>query len=107
MTVSCTAPLVPPASVTGGCGAASGQPTLTIPRGALCSAGISSAVSGQGPWTWSCSGTNGGGAVGCVAPLAGTGNVGSLPSMTSTPAAGEPPAPHAAPQVPVGVAHLI
>jgi len=96
MTVSCTAPLQPPAPITGVCGSANGVPTLTTPRSGLCSAGISSAVSGSGPWTWSCSGTNGGGAVGCVAPLAGT-DVGSLPSLSSTPAAGEAPSPQAAP----------
>jgi len=71
MTVSCTAPLMPPAPIEGACGAANGVTTLTAPKSALCSAGIASAVSGKGPWTWSCSGTNGGGAVSCVAPLAG------------------------------------
>jgi len=96
MTVSCTAPLQPPSPITGVCGGANGVPTLTIPRSGLCSAGISSSVSGKGPWTWSCSGTNGGGAVGCVAPLAGT-NVGSLPSLVTTPEAGEAPTPMAAP----------
>ncbi len=107
MTVSCTSPLQPPAPITGTCGNASGVPTLTPPRSSLCSAGISSAVSGQGPWTWSCSGTNGGGAVGCVAPLAGTGNVGSLPSLVSTPAAGEAPAPQAAPMASVRSGGLV
>lgn len=106
MTVSCTAPLQPPAPITGVCGTASGVPTLTMPRSALCSAGISSAVSGKGPWTWSCSGTNGGGAVGCVAPLAGT-EGGSLPSLSSTPAAGEAPVPQAAPMQPVTSKGLI
>jgi len=100
MTVSCTAPLQPPAPITGVCGSASGVPTLTMPRSGLCSAGISSAVSGKGPWTWSCSGTNGGGAVGCVAPLAGT-DGGSLPSLSSTPSANEAPVPQAAPMQPV------
>ena len=97
MTVSCTAPLMPPASVTGSCGAASGQPTLTMPKSGLCSAGISSAVNGEGPWTWSCSGTNGGGAVGCVAPLATSGG-GPLPGVTAaSTSSSEAPAPHAAP----------
>lgn len=96
MTVSCTAPLQPPAPITGVCGSGNGVPTLTTPRSGLCSAGISSAVSGKGPWTWSCSGTNGGGAVGCVAPLAGT-DVGSLPSLSSTPSSSEAPPPMAAP----------
>lgn len=97
MTVSCTAPLQPPAPVTGACGGASGVPTLTIPKSGLCGAGISSAVSGRGPWTWSCSGTNGGGAVACVAPLAGSGgSTEPLPSLVTpsdAPAAAPAPAP--------------
>ncbi|HUY68992.1 MAG TPA: OmpA family protein, partial [Alphaproteobacteria bacterium] len=80
MTVSCTAPLQPPAPVVGACGGASGVPTLVAPQSGLCAAGIASAVSGAGPWTWSCSGINGGGAVGCVGPLAESGGTGSLPS---------------------------
>ncbi len=111
MTVSCTASLQPPAPITGMCGAASGVPTLTSPRSGLCSAGITSAVSGNGPWTWSCSGTNGGGAVGCVAPLAGTTGGGSLPSLVTTPRSGgtQPVAPSSGksgglvtPQLPTG-----
>lgn len=99
MTVSCTAPLTPPAPIVGACGGASGVPTLTMPKSGLCSAGISSAVSGKGPWTWSCSGTNGGGAVSCVAPLAGSAAAASgLPSMV-TPSldSGDAPSPRAAP----------
>ena len=89
MTVSCTAPLMPPQPIVGVCGTASGVPTLTAPRGSLCSSGITSAVSGKGPWTWSCSGTSGGGAVSCVAPRAG-GSSRGVPSLVtpsvSTPA---------------------
>lgn len=95
MTVSCTSPMQPPAPITGVCGSVNGLPTLTTPKSGLCAAGISSAVSGRGPWTWSCSGTNGGGAVGCVAPLASAGGTGSLPSVTTPD--GEAPAPKAAP----------
>jgi outer membrane protein OmpA-like peptidoglycan-associated protein len=109
MTVSCTAPLMPPAPVTGECGGASGQPTLTTPQSGLCAAGISSAVSGQGPWTWSCSGTNGGGAVGCVAPLATSGG-GPLPSIVTparsvpgqTPLPAKPAAALVTPKLPTG-----
>lgn len=101
MSVSCTAPLMPPAPINGVCGAANGVTTPTMPKTGLCSAGISSAVSGKGPWTWSCSGTNGGGAVSCVAPLAVKGSAPSsarLPSMV-TPSANpdEAPVPMAAP----------
>jgi outer membrane protein OmpA-like peptidoglycan-associated protein len=109
MTVSCTAPLQPPAPVSGVCGQGNGVPTLTKPKSGLCSAGISSAVSGQGPWTWSCSGVNGGNAVGCVAPFAGNDKVGSLPSMVTTPdrAPAEAPAPHAAPPAPAAKQGLV
>jgi len=100
MTVSCTAPLMPPAPIEGVCGPSNGVSVLTKPKTGLCSAGIASAVSGRGPWTWSCSGTNGGGAVSCVAPLAGKGTPESrLPSMVTPSAASgdEAPAPSAAP----------
>ncbi|MDD3288487.1 MAG: OmpA family protein, partial [Alphaproteobacteria bacterium] len=92
MTVSCTAPLMPPDPIDGVCGAANGVPTLNMPKSSLCSSGIISAVSGKGPWTWSCSGVNGGSAVSCVAPTGGKGK-GPLPSMTST----LPAAPAASP----------
>jgi len=97
MTVSCVAPLTPPDPIIGACGAASGVPTLTTPKGALCSAGITSAVSGNGPWTWSCSGTNGGGAVSCVAPVAGKGSAGAVPSLSTPSLKGEAPSPSASP----------
>jgi outer membrane protein OmpA-like peptidoglycan-associated protein len=103
MTVSCTSLLQPPSPITGVCGAASGVPTLTAPTGGLCAAGISSAVSGKGPWTWSCSGVNGGGAVACVAPLAGE-STGALPSLVSP---SEMPAPHAASRAPVSSSGLV
>ncbi len=90
MTVSCTAPLQPPAPIFGECGDAHGAPSLTKPRSSLCSSGISSAVSGKGPWNWSCSGTNGGGAVSCIAPLAG-GMKRTMPqSSLTTPSIGIP-----------------
>ena len=99
MTVSCTAPLTPPAPIVGSCGGANGVPSLTAPKSGLCSAGIMSAVSGKGPWTWSCSGTNGGGAVSCVAPLAGSGSGAGLPSITtpSLDSGDAAPTPRAAP----------
>ncbi len=105
MTVSCTSPLMPPAPIEGVCGGAHGVTTLVAPKSGLCAAGIASAVSGSGPWTWSCSGTNGGGAVSCVAPLAGKGGAatGYIPSPVSPSqvyapdAETEAPAPKAAP----------
>ena len=106
MTVSCTAPLQPPAAIVGVCGAASGVPASVQPRSGLCSAGIVSAVNGKGPWTWSCSGINGGGAVACVAPLSGSssGKVSSLPSLVTTSAM--PAAPAAAPLMAVAASSV-
>jgi outer membrane protein OmpA-like peptidoglycan-associated protein len=87
MTVSCTAPLEPPAPIDGICGEASGVPTLSRPQSALCASGITGIVNGRGPWTWTCSGANGGSPSSCVAPMAGhTG--GAMPSLTSTPSGG-------------------
>jgi outer membrane protein OmpA-like peptidoglycan-associated protein len=81
MSVSCTAPLMPPPPVNGVCGSSNGLPTLTAPRSGLCDGGIASNVNGNGPWTWSCSGINGGTAVSCVSPLATAGGTGPLPSL--------------------------
>ncbi|MGE0108796.1 MAG: OmpA family protein [Bdellovibrionales bacterium] len=104
MTVSCTAPLTPPSPIAGVCGKASGVSTLAAPQSALCSSGISSAVSGKGPWTWSCSGTNGGGAVSCVAPYAGVTNRGvpSLVSQALYPGQGQSNGKLVTPQLPKG-----
>jgi hypothetical protein len=60
-------------STTGGtptqgvCGAVNGQALSVAPTGNLCSAGVASAVSGSGPWTWSCAGSNGGATASCSA----------------------------------------
>jgi outer membrane protein OmpA-like peptidoglycan-associated protein len=89
MTVSCTAPLQPPSPLNGACGSASGVPTSVYPQNGLCSAGIIGAVNGHGPWTWTCSGVNGGAPASCIAPVAG--KTGALPSVM-TAAAGVPAA---------------
>jgi outer membrane protein OmpA-like peptidoglycan-associated protein len=80
MTVSCTAPLEPPAPIDGECGGASGVPTLVKPQSGLCSSGLTGVVSGRGPWTWTCSGANGGSPASCVAPVAG--KTGAMPSVS-------------------------
>jgi len=58
-------------STAGVCGTSSGVPVLAAPTTGLCSSGNPSAVTGTGPWTWSCSGVNGGANVSCNAPLKG------------------------------------
>jgi hypothetical protein len=55
--------------VNGVCGAANAVPVASAPISGLCQAGTPSAVSGTGPWTWSCAGANGGSTAQCLAPL--------------------------------------
>jgi hypothetical protein len=54
-------------SLNGVCGSANGQTFAAVPATNLCSAGTPSAVSGTGPWVWSCVGTNGGSSENCSA----------------------------------------
>ena len=60
----------PPTPVNGVCGSANGTAVSTAPTTNLCSAGTATVVGGTGPWTWSCTGTNGGTTASCSAPLA-------------------------------------
>ena len=55
------APPPPPPPVNGDCGTADGQNLFAAPSTNLCAAGDATAVSGSGPWAWSCSGQHGGG----------------------------------------------
>ncbi len=61
--------LAPPTPVNGTCGSAHGSAVTSAPGSNLCTAGTASAVSGSGPWTWSCAGTNGGTTANCTASL--------------------------------------
>jgi hypothetical protein len=56
----------------GACGVANGAATTVVPGAGLCAAGTPSAVSGSGPWSWSCKGIAGGSASTCAAPLGST-----------------------------------
>jgi alpha-tubulin suppressor-like RCC1 family protein len=56
--------------VNGACGSANGQSLSSAPTTNLCSTGTATAVSGSGPWTWSCTGLNGGAAASCSASKA-------------------------------------
>jgi len=58
-TASCSAP-VQPVPTNGVCGSANGANATSTPSTNLCSSGIATAVSGSGPFTWTCDGTNGG-----------------------------------------------
>jgi hypothetical protein len=48
------------------CGAADGVPASSAPSANLCAAGTASAVSGTGPWSWTCSSS--GVSASCSAP---------------------------------------
>ena len=56
-TASCSAP-VASSAVNGSCGPANGVALSTAPSTGLCSLGTASAVTGNGPWHWSCVGSN-------------------------------------------------
>lgn len=55
--------------IPGVCGTSNGGFFAAAPTSNLCSSGSPSAVSGSGPWTWYCTGTNGGGTAGCSTHL--------------------------------------
>ncbi|MBV5299095.1 MAG: DUF1566 domain-containing protein, partial [Rhodoferax sp.] len=61
-----------PVAVSGVCGSANNVAVLTQPTANLCSAGSAGAVAGSGPWSWSCTGSNGGATASCAAGLADT-----------------------------------
>ncbi|HEU5433445.1 MAG TPA: hypothetical protein VFU81_17400, partial [Thermomicrobiales bacterium] len=56
-------------AVNGACGASNGGSFTSAPTANLCSSGTASAVSGSGPWNWTCAGANGGTTATCSAPL--------------------------------------
>jgi hypothetical protein len=66
---SCTANLPGPTPVNGTCGTANGQVFSIKPVANLCTIGAASAITGVGPWSWSCDGSNGGTNAGCTANL--------------------------------------
>jgi hypothetical protein len=55
--------------VNGACGNANSVAVSAAPATGLCNPGTASAISGSGPWSWSCSGSNGGTTASCDAPV--------------------------------------
>lgn len=55
--------------VNGICGSANGGAFTAAPATNLCSAGTASAVTGSGPWNWTCQGSNGGSDAFCSAAI--------------------------------------
>jgi hypothetical protein len=64
-------------AVNGSCGSSNGADLTSAPTANLCTAGTASAVSGSGPWTWSCAGLDGGTTASCSAKLLTDGACGS------------------------------
>lgn len=53
----------------GECGQADGGVFTSAPSDGLCDAGMASALSGDGPWSWTCEGTGGGESASCSADI--------------------------------------
>lgn len=58
--------------VNGKCGSSNDETLTSAPTTNLCASGTATAVSGNGPWAWSCSAQNGGVAASCSASPAAT-----------------------------------
>ena len=78
------------APINGSCGTANGVSVYSAPSSNLCGAGSATAVSGSGPFTWSCNGSGGGTNASCNAPLRVDGVCGPTHStnVASTPSSG-------------------
>lgn len=63
-----------PSPINGVVGPANGVAVTTAPTTGLCISGTATAVSGTGPWTWTCQGANGGSSQNGSAPLASGGS---------------------------------
>ncbi len=61
-----------PARADASCGSANGVAVSSAPTTNLCSSGTASFVTGTGPWSWTCTGSNGGTDVSCSAPKSQT-----------------------------------
>jgi hypothetical protein len=68
---SCSGPTTPPTlpGDDGQCGSANGGTFMCPPTVNLCNMGAASVLSGAGPWSWTCSGSNGGASDSCSAAL--------------------------------------
>ena len=56
-----------PLPTNGSCGTSDGTSVSIRPTANLCALGVASSVSGNGPWTWTCAGSNGGVSASCTA----------------------------------------
>ncbi len=66
------------AATNGTCGGANGIAVTSLPVAGLCNTGTASGVTGSGPWSWTCSGSNNGTDAACSAPLGALSPNGSI-----------------------------
>ena len=76
--------------VNGACGKADDVAVTSKPTSNLCSAGTASRISGTGPWTWNCTGSNRGTTAQCSAPVKSAAVNGSCGSANGTDVASAP-----------------
>jgi len=60
------------------------------PTSGFCNAGTPSSVTGSGPWSWKCTGANGGSDASCSAPKQGSGTNGQCGSANGVPVTAAP-----------------
>ena len=71
----------PTATPTNGvCGPSNGASLTSKPTTGLCTTGTASSVTGTGPWSWTCTGSNGGSTASCQALAASSGSGGIINS---------------------------
>ena len=79
-------------SVNGACGSSNGATTSAKPTANLCTAGTASTITGSGPWSWTCAGSNGGSTASCSDKLAATPVNGACGSANGTTVSAKPTA---------------
>jgi photosystem II stability/assembly factor-like uncharacterized protein len=69
--------------INGDCGSSNNATLSIAPAASLCATGTASSVTGSGPWSWSCFGTNGGSTVSCSATPLRSGIINPAPGKTA------------------------
>lgn len=72
-------------AIPGVCGPSNGLALSSAPSTNLCTAGTASAVSGSGPWSWTCAGSGGGSTANCGATLLEVPPVGDAAALVACP----------------------
>ncbi len=69
-------------AIDGSCGSSSGQNLTAAPATGLCTTGTATSVTGTGPWSWTCQGSNGGTTASCSANILSRGTCGNSNGLT-------------------------